>query len=74
MDNQSPAPDSLRKLIHDLNQVIFLMRGHCELAKATDMDSANLGEHLQRMEAHLDDMTALTKELKRKQLKLAPEE
>ena len=74
MNTNKPAPDSLRKIIHDINQVIFLMRGHCELAKATDMDPTKLGEYLQNMETQLDNMTALSKTLKEKQLELAPEE
>ena len=74
MDNQAPSPDSFRKIIHDLNQIIFLMRGHCELAKTTEMTSENLGDHLQNMENFLDDLTGMAKQLKQKQLELAPEE
>ncbi|MCZ6671978.1 MAG: hypothetical protein O7C75_03470 [Verrucomicrobia bacterium] len=74
MDPQLPEPDSFRKLVHDLNQLIFLMRGHCELAKIKDMDSSNLGQHLQRMEAYLDDLTGLAESLKEKQLDIAPNE
>ena len=74
METNPPSPDSLRKIIHDLNQVIFLIRGNWELAKSNSTDPAKLGEFFREMEIQLDDLTTLAKKLKQKQLELAPEE
>ncbi|MDA0347818.1 MAG: hypothetical protein O3C20_10490 [Verrucomicrobia bacterium] len=46
MDNQQPAQDSFRKIIHDLNQVVFLVRGHCELAQLPDISHEKVKDHL----------------------------
>lgn len=74
MNNQEPHPDSLRKLIHDLNQVVFLIRGHCELAQMPDLDADKLKEHLDSIKTCMDDFERITMALKQKQLELAPEE
>lgn len=69
----SPSPQSFRKLIHDLNQVVFLVRGHCELANITDDPDAVKG-HLKQVELSLADFETIAKRLKDKQLELAPNE
>ena len=74
MDPKPPAPDSFRKLIHDLNQQVFLLRGHCELCKASEEDAKKVREHLEHMEAALEGINKLATQLKQKQLELAPEE
>jgi hypothetical protein len=74
MNSNPPAPDSLRKIIHDLNQAIFLIRGNCELAKSNSPDPEKLGEFFREMEIQMDDLATLAKQLKQKQLELAPEE
>ena len=69
-----PTSDSFRKLIHDLNQVVFLIRGHCDLAQLQSSDSDSLKYHLQQVELCLRDFEKIYTQLKRKQLELAPEE
>lgn len=74
METPPPDPDSFRKLIHDLNQTLFLMRGHCELARNTGLKPEEFDHHIRQMETFLDHLTDLAKEFKIKQLELAPEE
>jgi len=74
MENQPPAQDSFRKIIHDLNQVVFLARGHCELAQIPDIAPEKLKDHLKQIEDCLVDFENLAKALKLTQLELAPEE
>ena len=38
-DSLINTQDSLRKIVHDLNGVIFLIHGHIELARSTCEDS-----------------------------------
>lgn len=74
MNTHQPHPDSFRKLIHDLNQVVFLVRGHCELAQMPDLDPEKLAEHLNSIKECMEDFEHISKALKQKQLELAPEE
>ena len=74
MNDNQPHPDSFRKLIHDLNQVVFLIRGHCELAQMPDLEPEKLKEHLDSIKECLQDFEGISKALKQKQLELAPEE
>ena len=74
MNDNQPHPDSFRKLIHDLNQVVFLIRGHCELAQMPDLEPEKLKEHLDSIKECLEDFEGISKALKQKQLELAPEE
>lgn len=74
MDNQQPAQDSFRTIIHDLNQVVFLVRGHCELAQLPDVSHEKVKDHLKQIEDCLEDFEKLANALKQKQLELAPEE
>lgn len=69
----SPSPQSFRKLIHDLNQVVFLARGHCDLANITDNPDAIKG-HLRQVERSLSEFESIAERLKDKQLELAPNE
>ena len=72
--NQDPHPDSFRKLVHDLNQVVFLIRGHCDLAQMPGLGPEKLKEHLSSIQECLADFEHISKALKAKQLELAPEE
>lgn len=74
MNTDQPGPDSFRKLIHDLNQVVFLIRGHCELAQMPDLEPEELAEHVTSIKECLTDFEHISKALKQKQLELAPEE
>ncbi len=69
----STSPQSFRKLIHDLNQVVFLIRGHCDLANITD-DPDTVKDHLKQVELSLANFGDIAKKLKDKQLELAPNE
>ena len=74
MNNDEPHPDFFRKLIHDLNQIVFLIRGHCELAQLPNLEPDKLKEHLDSIKECMTDIERVTKALKEKQLELAPEE
>ncbi len=74
MNNNTPHPDSFRKLIHDLNQIVFLIRGHCDLAQMPNLEPEKLKEHLHAIQESLEEFESISKGLKRKQLELAPEE
>lgn len=69
----APTPQSFRKLIHDLNQVVFLIRGHCDLANISE-DPEVIKDHLKQVEISLEDFEIIAKRLKDKQLELAPNE
>ena len=74
MDQNTPAPESFRKLIHDLNQIVFLIRGHCEMAQLPNADPEKLKEHLSSIKECIQDFDQISDALKKKQLELAPEE
>ena len=74
MNSNDPHPDSFRKLIHDLNQIVFLVRGHCDLAQMPGLEPEKLQEHLKSIQECLEDFERISKALKQKQLELAPEE
>lgn len=74
MEDQPLAQNSFRKIIHDLNQVVFLVRGHCDLAQVRDISPEKVKDHLKQIENCLADFEKLANSLKQKQLELAPEE
>ena len=74
MSSTEPHPDSFRKLIHDLNQVVFLVRGHCDLAQRPNLEPDKLKEHLASIQECLEEFEGIAQALKQKQLELAPEE
>jgi hypothetical protein len=74
MDNQPLVQHSFRNIIHDLNQVVFLVRGHCELAQLPDISPEKVKDHLKQIEHCLADFEILANALKQKQLELVPDE
>lgn len=72
MKNPLPAPDSLRKIIHDLNGELFLIRGYTDLTlnvvKDNPIATNNLNKILERTQA-LED---IIKTLRKRQQEIEP--
>lgn len=55
--------EALRALVHDMNGQLFLIRGHCEIAKRSD--SADQKEKcLQQIQSSTDQLERLVREMR----------
>lgn len=67
MNKSDPAPDSLRKLIHDLNGELFLIRGHLDLMHGEIKNSPQVMENYDKIQERLDEVQMIIKKMRQKQ-------
>lgn len=71
-DETQPDPDTLRKIIHDLNGDLFLIRGYADLASTRFELEPQVAQYLEKIVAQCDDLEATIGRLREKQLQLEP--
>ena len=67
-----PSDDTLRKIIHELNGELFLIRGNLELARECTQADAPIHNHLENIKQRTEEISKLVKRLKAKQIQLEP--
>ena len=75
MENEkpSPPPHSLRKIIHDLNGEIFLIRGYVELTLQMTEPGSPVHTHMTKALERIDEFENIIRRLRIKQEELEPE-
>lgn len=63
-DSNSNVEDSVRKIVHDMNGEIFLIRGHVELARHTCKDFKTK-KQLESIQERTNALDALSKRLRK---------
>jgi len=72
MDFTPPLPNSLRKIIHDLNGEIFLIRGYAELTLGLVPDDEAIRRHVLKILERTNELESIGKRLKERQRELEP--
>ena len=67
MNKSDPAPDSLRKLIHDLNGELFLIRGHLDLMHREIKNNSQVMENFDKIQERMDEVQMIIKKMLQKQ-------
>ena len=70
--NETLEKDSLRKIVHDLNGELFLIRGYAELTEPLVEEMPLAADHLRKILARSYELEKIIKKLKLKQLSLEP--
>lgn len=63
MHADSDEENPLKSLIHDINGQLFLIRGHCEIAKITSMEDQR-AKSLDQIAAGTNEVERLIRELR----------
>ncbi|MEM8550019.1 MAG: hypothetical protein AAGF10_04450 [Verrucomicrobiota bacterium] len=71
---ESPPAQELRKLIHDINGEIFLIRGNAEVALHKSPDDHPLGQQLREIIERSEAVEAKVKKLRKQQLAFIAEQ
>ncbi len=69
-----PSPNSFRKVIHDLNSSIFIIRGNTEMALDPDATDGQTTRSLKEIKKAVEEIEPIVKRLRAKQKELAPDE
>ena len=69
----TPPPNSLRKIIHDLNGEIFLLRGYSELTLGLCTDHPAIKKNITRMMERIEEIDAIMARLQKKQREIEPD-
>jgi len=72
VDFTPPPPNSLRKIIHDLNGEIFLIRGYAELTLGLVLDDEAIRRHVLKILERTNELESIGKRLKERQRELEP--
>ncbi len=73
MESNSLPPDSLRKIIHDLNGELFLIRGYTDLSLGNFEENHPIAEYMRKILRRTDELERIIKILRKKQEILEPE-
>lgn len=63
MDLTPAEEETLRSLVHDINGQLFLIRGHCELAKR-NRDEEQRAKNLEQIQSGTDELERLVREMR----------
>lgn len=72
MEYTPPPPNSLRKIAHDLNGEIFLIRGYAELTLGLVPDDEAIRRHILKILERTNELEAISKRIKERQRELEP--
>ena len=67
MNKSDSSPDSLRKLIHDLNGELFLIRGHLDLMHGEIKNNPQVMENYDKIQERLDEVQMIIKNMRQTQ-------
>ncbi len=73
MDSHNLPPDSLRKIVHDLNGELFLIRGYADLTLGKIEAHNPIAENIRKIIRRTDELENIVQNLRRKQQALEPE-
>lgn len=71
-DSQDQQTETLRKLIHDLNGELFLIRGYADLASKALKEEDPASTNLKRLIERTDEMEKIVVKLKARQQQIEP--
>ena len=73
MDSNSLPPDSLRKIVHDLNGELFLIRGYADLSLGKLEKNHPIAENMRKILRRTNELEQIIKNLRHKQQILEPD-
>ena len=73
MDSNSLPPDSLRKIVHDLNGELFLIRGYADLSLGKLEENHPIAENMRKILRRTNELEQIIKNLRHKQQILEPD-
>ncbi len=74
MDSHNLPPDSLRKIVHDLNGELFLIRGYADLSLGKLEEDHPIAENVRKILRRTDELEHIIQDLRRKQMILEPDD
>ena len=74
MDSHDLPPHSLRKIVHDLNGELFLIRGFADLSLGKIENNHPIAENIRKILRRTDELEHIIQKLRQKQKILEPDE
>ncbi len=74
MDSHDLPPDSLRKIVHDLNGELFLIRGFADLTLGKIENNHPIADNIRKILRRTDELERIIQTLRHKQQVLEPDE
>ncbi len=74
MDSHDLPPQSLRKIVHDLNGELFLIRGYADLTLGKIEKDHPIAENIRKILRRTDELENIIQKLRQKQNILEPDE
>jgi len=66
MNKSEPVSDPLKKLIHDLNGELFLIRGHLDLMHREIKNNSQVMENFDKIQERMDEVQMIIKKYVKK--------
>lgn len=74
MDSHDLPPQSLRKIVHDLNGELFLIRGFADLTLGKIENNHPIADNIRKILRRTDELERIIQTLRHKQQVLEPDE